>query len=262
MSIQNKRGINTIVIVFFILILVIAAVIVMFSFTSTRAPQQSSSPAPSSPAVSTGADALPPPGANVAVEAQKQCTVSCDDSNSCTRDFCNAVYGECDHEVIAGCCGNKICDGSETCLESGPGADNSKACTVDCGTCTVVSNEPPAGWCTADLLDASLRPPYVGAKPSLSGSRASLEIDVLNPSDFDAKNVMVEVYPSAGFDVDPGQSLSSSLGVIPLSGSKSVAFSFSKQTGAVLGYSNPTAIKLTYLLNGKTAVVCTQVGFS
>lgn len=264
---QNKRGINGIVLVFFVLILVVAALIVMFSFSGQQQPNAVSAPSEQSSQVSapSGDTGLNSPGAsNVPVQEAKQCTVSCDDKDPCTKDSCNAVYGECDHEAIPGCCGNKVCDGSETCYSSAAGVDNSKACAIDCGSCpvSVEANVVPAGWCSPNGLDHSLLPPYASVKSSLSGGKATLVIEVLNPSEFTAKDVQLEIYPSAGFDLDAGQSKAASMGDIAKYDVKSASFSFAKQTNALIGSSNPTSIKLTYSLNGKNAVVCTQGVFS
>ncbi len=254
---RNTRGINAVVIVFFVLIVLVASAIVVFSLNSAKVRQ-----APSAPVESSVSEEFPLPDSNAIVELKKQCTESCDDNDPCTRDFCNTVYGQCDHEIIIGCCGNNACDGSETCVSSEPGADNSNACAADCGACIVSVNIPPMGWCTLNELDSSLLPPYAATKASLSGSKASLSVEVMNPSEFTATNIKVELYTSAGFDLESGQSKSVSIEDIAKYDAKSVSFSFAKQSNAVVGDSNPTFVKLTYSLNNKNAVLCTQVVFS
>jgi len=53
----------------------------------------------------------------------EECPSSCDDSNQCTRDYCDIDTGyECRNLAISPCCGNKRC-------ESGESSDN---CNVDC----------------------------------------------------------------------------------------------------------------------------------
>lgn len=52
----------------------------------------------------------------------------CNDANDCTRDFCKKVngYEYCENEYVAQtCCGNKVCDFSETKC----------TCPFDCGNC-------------------------------------------------------------------------------------------------------------------------------
>ena len=49
-------------------------------------------------------------------EVQKQCPGGCDDLNPCTEDIC--VNGQCQHNPIAPCCGNGICEaGEENCVD-------------------------------------------------------------------------------------------------------------------------------------------------
>jgi len=234
---MNSRGINSIVIVFFVLILLVAAGIVFFSFTTPSQPPYASAVSPSVPVA--GPDTgLPAPGAsNVPVEAAKQCASSCDDMDACTKDFCNTVYGECDHEFMANCS------------------------AVPIAPAPVAVNSVPSGWCVPNELSSSLLPPYMNRiKPSLSGGDASLIITVSNPSESVAKDVVLSVFPSEGFEL-LGSASSVPIGDMPKYDAKDVSFAFKKQTGAVLGVSNPTYLKLSYTLSGKSAVLCSSVSF-
>jgi len=56
----------------------------------------------------------------------KECPISCDDNNPCTRDYCSAATNyECKHEPIVPCCGNGVCEMGESC----------ETCEKDCGKC-------------------------------------------------------------------------------------------------------------------------------
>lgn len=55
---------------------------------------------------------------------EKECPESCDDENSCTRDYCSFETGfECKHDKIRPCCGNGECEKSE---------DLANECPEDC----------------------------------------------------------------------------------------------------------------------------------
>ena len=55
--------------------------------------------------------------------ACQQCPSSCDDLNSCTQDSCDvSTEYQCKNEIISNCCGNNICESSET----------SDSCPKDC----------------------------------------------------------------------------------------------------------------------------------
>ncbi|NQV09357.1 hypothetical protein HQ529_05905 [Candidatus Woesearchaeota archaeon] len=57
------------------------------------------------------------------------CSESCDDNNKCTIDECSKETDfKCKNIGITPCCGNKICEGSETCSD----------CGTDCGSCLSV----------------------------------------------------------------------------------------------------------------------------
>ncbi|UCC91507.1 MAG: hypothetical protein JSV39_04320 [Candidatus Aenigmatarchaeota archaeon] len=55
---------------------------------------------------------------------ERECPESCDDSDSCTRDYCSFETGfECKHDPIKPCCGNGVCEESE---------DVANECPEDC----------------------------------------------------------------------------------------------------------------------------------
>lgn len=90
------------------------------------------------------------------LENETECPSSCDDKNPCTTDWCNetsnyicsfipingtsdgcwgnpttcsinsCISGKCKETIIKNCCGNNICESSESCL----------SCIGDCGECT------------------------------------------------------------------------------------------------------------------------------
>ncbi|MAG07985.1 hypothetical protein CMO89_00785 [Candidatus Woesearchaeota archaeon] len=46
---------------------------------------------------------------------EKECPLSCDDSNDCTEDSCGEETGfKCSNTLIIPCCGNNLCEGGET----------------------------------------------------------------------------------------------------------------------------------------------------
>lgn len=54
---------------------------------------------------------------------QQKCPDSCEDSNDCTKDYCSTVTDyECRNDPIIPCCGNKICEDTESY----------KSCLLDC----------------------------------------------------------------------------------------------------------------------------------
>ncbi len=59
---------------------------------------------------------------------------NCDDKNSCTLDKMDYTKGECSYEFLSSCCGNQICDATETgssCPSDCPSCDDSYSCTID-----------------------------------------------------------------------------------------------------------------------------------
>ena len=63
----------------------------------------------------------------------KRCPVSCDDSDTCTQEKCNDETDyTCQHELLAPCDGNKICeDGEYLSSIDCPNCDDSNVCTRD-----------------------------------------------------------------------------------------------------------------------------------
>ncbi|MBU0470536.1 MAG: hypothetical protein KKA62_04365 [Nanoarchaeota archaeon] len=60
------------------------------------------------------------------------CPKSCDDTNSCTEDFCSSGTGfKCMNTVKLNCQGNNICEEGEYGTSDCPNCDDSKKCTVD-----------------------------------------------------------------------------------------------------------------------------------
>ena len=236
----NRKAISGVVIVFFILILAIAALIVTFSFTSQSEPGREliSPPSTQVPSVEETTGLAAPGASNVPVQEIKQCTESCDDGDPCTEDFCNTLYGLCDHEFIPGCSAQA---GQEE---------------------VVLVNPAPVDWCLPNELDVTLLPPYINQVESvLSAGKANIDLTLVNPSEFIAKNVIVELLPSVGFDLETG-SKKVVVGDISKYDIKTITWTFKKQTNAVIGPSNPTHLKVTYSLDDKNAVLCTEVVFN
>ncbi|MCX6814383.1 MAG: lamin tail domain-containing protein [Candidatus Aenigmarchaeota archaeon] len=68
---------------------------------------------------------------------QKQCP-SCEDNNTCTKDFCSEETDyECRHEAIIPCCGNSECEEAENRTS----CSQDCSCTLQCGTCETLDNE-------------------------------------------------------------------------------------------------------------------------
>ena len=66
------------------------------------------------------------------------CPLSCDDKDSCTKDFCSAITNyKCQHKIIQNCCGNNICEIGE----------NFENCPKDCLECGSI------GDCTVGIFD-------------------------------------------------------------------------------------------------------------
>jgi len=77
------------------------------------------------------------------------CPSSCDDQNSCTRDYCQASTDYfCAHDLLnRACCGNNVCDaGENTCL-----------CPEDCGSCDQLVGEYVEYACVDDACVTRLR---------------------------------------------------------------------------------------------------------
>ena len=65
-------------------------------------------------------------------EVKLKCPASCDDGNSCTKDFCSEETGfKCVNEDIVPCCGNGICEENERDCVDCPACNDYDKCTKD-----------------------------------------------------------------------------------------------------------------------------------
>lgn len=73
-------------------------------------------------------------------EPPKKCP-SCEDNNSCTKDFCSKETGyECRHEAIIPCCGNGKCEEGENWSLCSNDCKK-QACNLSCRACEILNNE-------------------------------------------------------------------------------------------------------------------------
>jgi len=101
----------------------------------------------------------------------------CDDGDPSTRDFCDASSAPfCQHEAIAGACGNGVCEASE----------NKCTCAQDCGACggagKVTSSQCIANQCQVQLRgDIVVQPLKLVDQRALDRATVSTEIEYNSP---------------------------------------------------------------------------------
>lgn len=132
---------------------------------------------------------------NITQENASKCTVSCDDSNSCTVDWCNetsnyfcshmpingtsdgcwgnptectvntCISGACSTRIVANCCGNDMCESSENC----------NTCTSDCGGCPlpVVTSTATIQTISSPTDATSIQPANEQSQPNPPAGQAN-----------------------------------------------------------------------------------------
>ena len=102
-----KRGI-----VFFSVLLII----ILLAGCKTKETPPTVTPPQTTPEVTPEPETQPEtPAVNPPVQKETVCPASCDDNDACTRDVCSYQTDyECRHAGIYPCCGNSVCEASET----------------------------------------------------------------------------------------------------------------------------------------------------
>ena len=73
---------------------------------------------------------------------EAHCPRSCDDMNPCTQDYCSSETDyQCEHKLITPCCGNEICESTESFND----------CSVDCGSADIYTHS----YCRPGMIDYS-----------------------------------------------------------------------------------------------------------
>jgi len=100
-----------------IVLFVVLLIIIFLVGCKTKETPPIITPPQTSPEVQPPPETSPPetPPATPPARREAVCPTSCDDNDECTRDVCGYQTDfECRHAPIYPCCGNGVCEGSET----------------------------------------------------------------------------------------------------------------------------------------------------